>query len=168
MPEAHGLKPLRTTVRSFQAAIFATTRTSHSYDTLNGAKVNRPSALFQFLYKTMGYIYCLYSTEDGYPRYIGQTSTDVGSRLKQHITCGLEKQPGALYDWMRDVWRRGYEVDAYALQEAVTPKDLDLFERYWMQQFCRLLNVKNGELVAKADSPVAVQIKAAITKRLAR
>jgi hypothetical protein len=52
------------------------------------------------------YVCCLYSTEDGEPRYIGRASDKVSYRYEQHITAALEKESGALYDWMRDVWRR--------------------------------------------------------------
>jgi hypothetical protein len=107
------------------------------------------------------YVYCLYSTEDGEPRYVGRSSDKVSYRFNQHVTAALEKEPGALYDWIRDAWRRGYDVCAYILQEGIIPKDLDLFEKYWISQFSNLLNVV-GNTPAVIDSQVAKQVKAAL------
>lgn len=111
------------------------------------------------------YIYCLYSTEDGEPRYVGRAADRVSYRFKQHVTAALEKESGALYDWMRDVYRREYDVGVYTLQEGIIPKDLDMFERYWISQFANLLNV-TGNRKGTTDSPVAKQIKAAIQEQL--
>ena len=112
-----------------------------------------------------GYIYCLYSTEDGGPRYVGRASDKVSYRFKQHIAAALEKQPGALYDWMRDVWRRGFDVAVYTLQDEIIPKDFDMFEKYWIDQFSNLLNfIGNGGMTQ--DSPIGRQIKEAIQAHL--
>lgn len=111
------------------------------------------------------YIYCLYSTEDGEPRYVGRASDKVSYRFNQHITAAMEKAPGALYDWMRDVWRQGFDVAVYTLQEGIVPKDLDMFEQYWIDQFGNLLNVI-GNKGPKQDSAVARQIKAALRAQL--
>jgi hypothetical protein len=89
----------------------------------------------------------------------------VSYRFKQHVTAALEKEPGALYDWMRDVWRGDYDVGVYTLQEGIIPADLDLFEQYWIDQFADLLNVV-GNKAGKADTSVAKQIKAAIRAQL--
>ena len=107
------------------------------------------------------YVYCLYSTEDGEPRYVGQTNDKVSYRFKQHIVAALDHTPGQLYDWMRDVWRRDFDVSVYTLQEFIIPKDLDMFEQYWIGQFANLLNVF-GKKPAILDSPVAKEIKAAL------
>lgn len=111
------------------------------------------------------YIYCLYSTEDGEPRYVGRASDKVSHRFKQHITAALEKEPGALYDWMRDVWRRGFDVSVHTLQERIIPKDIDMFEKYWIDQFSNLLNIVGNKAV-KRDSDVAQQIKAGLRAQL--
>ena len=66
---------------------------------------------------------------------------------------------------MRDVWRHDHDVAAYTLQEGIVPKDLDMFEQYWIDQFSNLLNVV-GNLSQKQDSPVAKQIKAALRAQL--
>jgi hypothetical protein len=107
------------------------------------------------------YIYCLYSTEDGEPRYVGRASDKVSFRFKQHITAALEKQPGALYDWIRDVWRRGFDIAVHTLQEGIVPKDLDMFERYWMDQFSDLLNVAGNNRPSQ-DTAVGSQVRAAL------
>jgi hypothetical protein len=111
------------------------------------------------------YVYCLYSTEDGQPRYVGRASDKVSYRFKQHVTAALEKEPGALYDWMRDVWRGDYDVGVYTLQEGIVPADLDLFEQYWIDQFADLLNIASNK-AGKVDTSVAKQIKAAIRAQL--
>jgi hypothetical protein len=110
-------------------------------------------------------VYCLYSTEDGVPRYVGKAADKVSYRFKQHVTAALEKEPGALYDWMRDVWRGDFDVAVYTLQEGIIPKDEDMFERYWIDQFTTLLNI-SGNRGGKKDSPVAKQIIAALRAQL--
>jgi len=103
------------------------------------------------------YVYCLYSTADGRPRYVGRASDKVSYRYNKHITAALEKEPGALYDWIRDLWRDGNDVAVYTLQEGIMPKDLELFEKYWIQQFSGLLNVFCNTHRAN-DSVVATEI----------
>ena len=111
------------------------------------------------------YIYCLYSTENGEPRYVGRTSDKVSYRFRQHITAALEKDPGALYDWIRDVWRQGADINVYTLQEGIIPKDVGMFEQYWIDQFADLLNV-TGNKTGKTDSAIAQQIKSALQIQL--
>jgi hypothetical protein len=113
------------------------------------------------------YIYCLYSTEDGEPRYVGRASDRVSYRYGQHVTAALEKEPGALYDWMRDVWRRDHDVWPYTLQEGVIPEDLDMFERYWIEQFPSLLDVSHNKS-GKSETTIATQIRRAIKDHLQR
>ncbi len=113
----------------------------------------------------MSYIYCLYSTEDGVPRYVGRANDRVSYRFKQHITAALDKEPGPLYDWMQDVWRRNHDVSVYMLQQDIIPKDVDLFEQYWIDQFANLLNVV-GNNKRTANSSIANQIQAAIQTQL--
>lgn len=111
------------------------------------------------------YIYCLYSTEDGVPRYVGRAADKVSYRFKQHVTAALEKEPGTLYDWMRDVWRSDFDVLVHTLQEGIIPKDEALFEQYWIDQFSRLLNVA-GNRTGKELSPVALQVIAALKTQI--
>lgn len=111
------------------------------------------------------YVYCLYSTEDGIPRYVGRAADKVSYRFKQHVTAALEKEPGAVYDWMRDVWRSDFDVAVYTLQEGVIPKDEDMFERYWIDQFSSLLNV-SGNRTGKQNSDTAKQVVTALRKQI--
>ena len=99
------------------------------------------------------------------PRYVGKATDKVSYRFKQHLTAALEKEPGALYDWMRDVWRGDFDVAAYTLQEAIIAKDEAMFESYWIDQFATLLNV-TGNRAGKTDSQTARQIIAAIKAQL--
>lgn len=111
------------------------------------------------------YVYCLYSTEDGVPRYIGQTSDKVSYRFKLHVTEALEKEPGPVYDWMRDVWRGDFDVAVYTLQEGILPADEAMFKKYWIDQFSNLLDGE-GDRKRKANSPVAKQIITVLRKQL--
>jgi hypothetical protein len=111
------------------------------------------------------YVYCLYSTEDGVPRYVGRASDKVSYRFKQHVTAALEKEGGALYDWMRDVWRSDFDVLVYTLQEGIIPKDEGMFEQYWIDQFATLLNV-TGNRADKKVSPVAQQVITALRTQI--
>jgi hypothetical protein len=111
------------------------------------------------------FVYCLYSTEDGVPRYVGRADDKVSYRFKQHITAALEKEPGALYDWMRDVWRQGQDIGVFSLQEGIMPKDHAMFEQYWIDQFGGLLNLI-GNRGDKSNSAVAQQVIAAIQSQL--
>lgn len=99
------------------------------------------------------------------PRYVGKATDKVSYRFKQHLTAALEKEPGALYDWMRDVWRGDFDVAAYTLQEAIITKDEAMFESYWIDQFATLLNV-TGNRAGKTGSQTARQIIAAIKAQL--
>lgn len=103
------------------------------------------------------YVYCLYSTADGLPRYVGRASDKVSYRYNKHLTAALEKEPGPLYDWIRDLWRGGHDVAVHTLQESIMPKDLELFEQYWIDQFSELLNVI-GNKRRTGSSLVAAQI----------
>jgi hypothetical protein len=111
------------------------------------------------------YVYCLYSTENGVPRYVGRAADKVSYRFKQHVTAALEKEPGALYDWMRDVWRSDFDVLVHTLQEGIIPKDEAMFEQYWIDQFSTLLNAA-GNRVGKEISPVGRQVVAALRAQI--
>ncbi len=73
--------------------------------------------------------------------------------------------PGPVNDWMRHVWRRSYDVAFYTIQEPIIPKDLGMFEEYWIDQFADLVNA-DGNSPETADSPVAIQITEAIKHQL--
>lgn len=111
------------------------------------------------------FVYCLYSTEDGVPRYVGRAADKVSYRFKQHVTAALEKEAGDLYEWMRDVWRSDFDVLVYTLQQGIAPRDEAMFEQYWIDQFSALLNVA-GNRAGKEASPVAQQVIAALRAQI--
>jgi hypothetical protein len=111
------------------------------------------------------YVYCLYSTGDGLPRYVGRADDKVSYRFKQHVTAALDREAGALYDWIREVWRQGDDVAPFTLQEGIAPKDHAMFENYWIDQFDNLLNV-TGNRAGKKNSRVAEQVISAIQRQL--
>jgi hypothetical protein len=111
------------------------------------------------------YVYCLYSTEDGRPRYVGKAIDKVSYRFRKHVADALDMTPGPVNDWIREVWRRSHDVAFYTIQERIIPKDLTMFEQYWIDQFADLVNVA-GNSPAKSSSSIANQIAAAIKKDL--
>lgn len=111
------------------------------------------------------YVYCLYSTEDGRPRYVGKASDKVSYRFRKHVADALDMTPGPVNDWIRDAWRQSHDVAFYTIQERIIPKDLNMFEQYWIDQFADLVNVV-GNKAGKSDSLVAQQITAAIQQHL--
>jgi hypothetical protein len=54
---------------------------------------------------------------------------------------------------------------AHTLQQNVIPKDLGIFEQYWIDQFADLLNI-NGNRSGKSDSSIARQVKAGLRAQL--
>lgn len=111
-----------------------------------------------------GYVYCMYSTQDGVPRYVAAVEDKVSHRFKEHVVAALEKEAGQLYDWMRETWRQDYDVSVYMLQEGIAAADLPMFENYWIAQFDGLLNA--GPSPAKEKSLVATQIVQALQAQL--
>ena len=90
----------------------------------------------------MPYVYCLYSTQDGVPRYIGRTEGEPERRLNQHLARALEEADrSALNEWILGVLRAGHLVDLHVLQSEISPKELDIFEKYWISQFIDLINI---------------------------
>jgi hypothetical protein len=114
----------------------------------------------------MGEIYCLYSTSDGRPRYIGQTEWSGEKRFKKHVTLALEGADGELYDWMRRAWRSGGDIHFHVLQSDIIPADLLFYERYWMTHFPKLLNIKDNSEVCEKLTDVGRQIVTAIKAKL--
>lgn len=103
-------------------------------------------------------IYCLYSTCDGRPRYIGQTTKPVAVRLAQHLRNARRTAQTPLSQWIRATLAGGFTVRIYTLQTAVAPADLNLFEIYWMGQFSGLLNASSGMPRSDTDSAVATAL----------
>ncbi len=114
----------------------------------------------------MGEIYGLYSTRDGQVRYVGQTEYHARKRLDLIVTKALDREPGTLFDWVRDEWRAGHEVKAQVLQDDVIPADLEMFEAYWIEQFAGLLNVKPPADPARTTSDVGERINSSILAQI--
>jgi hypothetical protein len=111
------------------------------------------------------FVYCLYSSEDGHPRYVDCVDGRVGFRYKQHITAALDQEAGVLNEWIRDTWRRDFDIGFFTLQEGVQPDDQEMFKRYWTNQFVNLLDASAGSAPA-TNSATAEQIIAAIRAQL--
>lgn len=110
----------------------------------------------------MGVIYGLYSTREGQVRYVGQTEYTARKRLDLIVTKALDREPGALCDWVRDVWRAGDEVRAHVLQDDVIPADLEMFETYWIEQFSGLLNAKPPADPARSATAIGQRVNDAL------
>jgi hypothetical protein len=114
----------------------------------------------------MGEIYCLYATSDAQPRYVGQTEGAADKRFKKHVTSALELTDGALYEWMRKVWRKDHDVGFHVLQTGIVPADLAFYEQYWMSQFPKLLNDSDNSVRCDALTDIGRQIVVAIKSKL--
>ena len=114
----------------------------------------------------MGDIYCLYSSEDGMPRYVGMTEGEADKRWKKHIASALDLANGSLYDWMRSVVRQGNYVGVHVLQSGVIPADLAFYESYWISHFPELFNVRENAAPATELSDIARQIVLTIKAKL--
>lgn len=110
----------------------------------------------------MGVVYGLYSTRDGQVRYVGQTEYTARKSLDLIITKALDREPSALYDWVRDEWRAENEIHAYVLQDDVIPADLEMFEAYWIEQFSDLLNARPTVDPARPTTAVGRRVNEAI------
>ncbi|MFO1208996.1 MAG: hypothetical protein U1E40_07210 [Amaricoccus sp.] len=110
----------------------------------------------------MGVVYGLYSTRDGQVRYVGQTEYTARKCLDLVTTKALDREPGALYDWLRDEWRAEHEVRAYVVQDDIIPADLEMFETYWIQQFTGLLNVEASAEPVRPSSAIGRRVNEAI------
>lgn len=110
----------------------------------------------------MGVIYGLFSTGEGQVRYVGQTEYTARKRLDLIVTKALDRESGALYDWIREQWRAGYEIRAYELQDDVIPADLEMFESYWIEQFPGLLNANLPADPARPTSEIGQRVNDAV------
>ena len=154
---------------SFPASIFAPSETSNSVRygiegraaAIGGRRTSRRGSISDGLL----YLLPLFDGRWRTPLCAARAGDKVSYRFKQHIAAALEKQPGALYDWIRDVWRRGFDIAVHTLQEGIVPKDLDMFERYWMDQFSDLLNVAGNNRPTQ-DTAVGSQVRAGLKAQL--
>lgn len=114
----------------------------------------------------MGEIYCLYSTFEGVPRYIGMTEGSAEKRYKKHVASALELANGELYDWIRETWRAKHDVSFHVLQTDIIPAELSFYERYWMSQFPNLFNKRDNDAPPKGLSELGQHIVVAIKTKL--
>ncbi len=113
----------------------------------------------------MSFIYCLFSTENGVPRYVGQTCAAVGDRLNQHLRAASHRPQTRLHRWIRTSQRRGFEIRAHLLQMAVHPAEMNLSEHYWRQQFAGLLN-RVGRSDRRRHTSIGQTVERALRARL--
>jgi hypothetical protein len=115
----------------------------------------------------MGEIYCLYSSDDGVPQYVGATEGSADKSWKRHITEALDLAPGSLYDWMRETAQGGNYVGVHVLQSSVDAADLNFYESYWVSQFPGLFNTPGIRKPSSALTDTASSVIAAIKSKLA-
>jgi hypothetical protein len=111
-------------------------------------------------------IYCLYSSADGIPRYVGPTEESADKAFKRHVTAALDMEIGRLYDWIRAVWRAKREIGYHVLQTNVVPTELDFYQRYWINQFAGLLNVDSQDAPPGRNTGVESDVILAIKAKL--
>jgi hypothetical protein len=114
----------------------------------------------------MSSIYCLYSTADGRPRYVGQTTKPTAARHARHLRDAAKTASTDLHRWILGVENDGFQVRAHVLQLNVAPRELNLFERYWMSQFAGLLNCGPGTPTVRVDTPLGRAVKRALRRQL--
>jgi hypothetical protein len=79
--------------------------------------------------RTMSLIYCLYPTDNGRHRYIGQTTKAIEARLAQHVAEARRGSATGVGTWVRARLEASFQIRAHILQVAVAPGDVSLFER---------------------------------------
>lgn len=114
----------------------------------------------------MGEIFGLYSTRDGLVRCVGQTEYTAGKSLDLIVTKALDRESGALFEWIRDEWRADHEVRAYLLQDDIVPGELEMFEHYWAEQFSDLLNTTLPSASPSVTTATGRRVNAAILRLL--
>ena len=88
----------------------------------------------------MGSIYCLYSTRDGAPRYVGKTLRwPETERLREHHVSA-ERGKLSLHLWIRGEWLAGHDVKMHTIRFGIPPEDMNLSEKIWMGKFSNLQN----------------------------
>jgi len=114
----------------------------------------------------MAELFCLYSSKDGLPRFIGRTDETSESESKRLIAAALDGDKSVLSEWIVEVLRSGFIVDSYILQRDAAPDELETFERHWVNQFPGVLNKPHGKSRPTKKSALSQQIIAAIKAKL--
>lgn len=90
-------------------------------------------------------VYYLYSTKDGKPRYVGQTSRTAEGRLDDHLRRAQTGSSSVLSKWIRSNIERGYQirddiVDANAVWNHTERQTI----AEWRGRGVKLLNILDG------------------------
>lgn len=105
----------------------------------------------------MGSIYCLFSTENGVPRYVGQEQSG-GDRYWQHIRLAKKGDPSPVHRWMRSVYLRGYDVGYFVLLRMGSRPWLSFRERDWIQSLPGLTNIRHNRSSVYHDIEISNRI----------
>lgn len=93
------------------------------------------------LLKKTHVVYCLRSTRDKSPRYVGETHLELGERLRQHLSLAGKKNKG-LCDWMAGEKKDGFQIEIDCLQKGAVR---GVHEKAWITKLLNdgipLLNV---------------------------
>ena len=101
----------------------------------------------------MRIIYCLYSTRDGKPRYVGETDQASQARLGKHegdAKGDPYKKPElvGVHPWMRKEWFSGHDIEIFPI-----PSSEDANEEWWIMKFPNLLNIRHGYRSPRIEKP---------------
>lgn len=92
----------------------------------------------------MGSIYCLFSTKDAVPRYIGKASDLVYERYLDHRRKAQDGKSRRVYPWMRRAWLTGFEIDYLVIATEIPPGNLNYQEGLWIRKIPNLLNERGN------------------------
>jgi hypothetical protein len=84
----------------------------------------------------------------------------------QHLRDAARRSSTRLHRWIRRIQEMGFQVHIHVLQTDVQPKDLNIFERYWMAQFRGLLNSGPGTPMVVADTEVGRSVQRLLRRQL--
>lgn len=110
-------------------------------------------------------VYGLYSSGGGGIRYVGQTTMNLGRRVKSHISRSLRKKTNTHKDcWIRKTIELGFDIKCTVLKSCATwNKD----EIYWIEKLtldgARLVNsTKGGEGMLNAPQELRDRISESV------
>jgi len=111
-------------------------------------------------------VYCLFSTRNAKPEYVGRTWRDTNERFYEHTRKALNGNSLPCYKWMRSEWTAGFDVFHADLSvasnlflENYNDHRRERLWIYWLQPSC------NDRLVMKRNEyePFEHKIEKAIT-----
>jgi len=98
-----------------------------------------------------GSLYCLFSTRDGLPRYIGITMRYYDERHHQHRRDAENCSALPVHKWMRDEWLSGYGVENLLIGNYVK-NDIEKYESQYIKSLPDLLNIKKKRIRRSTNS----------------